>query len=211
MNSLGLTSLQIYEIKEINNIISNYQKQFEIIDKLEDELKNKSFTLKFQCFTGKEIILDIDIKTNELFITYDNNIINLYEFHKKLEKSHMYIRNAIYHYFMERIINRYYILPFDDSYYYYALEDISYFIFRDYVGCVFKDVHYFLINEYNDKYYDKDLETIQENKPTKCQLNKREFLCQVTSYIEEEHPYQIRDNTHELREFFEKLKLNLNN
>lgn len=202
-----MNSLKIYEIKDIQNIISNYQKQFEIINVLEKDFENKCFILKFNCFTGKEIKLEVDVSNRKLFITYDDVTINLQEFHKILGKYHQYVREAIYHYFTERIINKFYKLSFDDSFYYYTIKDILEFMFRDYVDCIFDKVHYYLINQYNFQY----LETIQENHKMKCHLNKRNFLDEVISHMEDKHPYIIRDNSYELKNFFKKLKLNLNN
>lgn len=190
-----MNSLAIFQIKEINNIILNYKTHFENINKLEVELENKCFILKFKCFTGKEITLDVDIKNNKLFITYDNNTINLIEFHEILDKSHKYVRDAIYHYFIEYIINRYYMLPFDDSYYYYRLEDILDFIFGSFVWNIFEQINYYNF-----------LETIDEEKTMCLQLNRRNFLDEVIFHIKEVHPFQIRDNTTELYDFFERFK-----
>ena len=124
-----MNSLQIYEIKEINNIITNYQTQFENIDKFEKELYFGNTEIEFKFGTEK---FKLVIKNFEfIFYFNDKKIANKEHFINIFKCFNDETKHSIYLYISTRIYERYHVLPFDSPYYFDCLEGILYDIFND--------------------------------------------------------------------------------
>ena len=185
-----MNSLQIYEIPELNDIISDYQTQFEKIDKLEKELYfgNTEIEFKFGMETFK-----LEIKSFE-FSLYLNNekIANKEHFIDIFKCFNDEFKESIYLYISNMIYERYHILPFDCPYYFDCIDGIIYDIFDDNVENLNKLVERQLITEYD---IDDQRVYIKQD---------RDFYWEIMNYIEDNEGI-IREDYVQIYNFFKSI------
>lgn len=200
-----MNSLQIYEIKDIQNIITGYKEQFETIDKLEKELDDGTIDIEIN-----NIRFEINIKEN-ISNVYSNDklIYKEDEFINYFTNQSEYIREAVFHYVTKKLIWRYHILPFDNYKYYDDIDSLLYSLFEGGYNII-EHVESKLVYEYehcplrSEKLEDIVIYNSEDN--IYCDLNTRSFLDELTNHLDEEEPYIVRNNYSEICEFFNKLE-----
>ncbi len=204
-----MNSLDIYEIKDIQNIITGYIEDMEKIDGLEDELTKG--------------ILNFEISPNNNTIRFEINIqediTNVYlndklifeeeEFIVYFEKQVNYIKEAIYHFIANKLLLRYRSLYFDKEEYYEDYCILLHMIFGNSITHVIDDLENMLICDYlNCPIRNKELQTLivfEDHDNIYLNMYSRELLCEILYYFDEQESYIVRDNYSEICNFFNQI------
>lgn len=212
-----MNSLQIYKIKDIQDIITDYKKQFEYIDQLEYELDYGSVDFEFS-YDFDKVRFQIDIRKG-ITNVYINGKLKCEEwvfqdyFHKQSE----YIKEAILHFVSEKLFNRYKILPFDTTDYYENVDALLYNIFCNDMDDNFKGIlertEEILIDEFfscqlRHQELDRDVIIYEDNDNIYSNLESRKFLEELEEYLDNERPFIIINNLTEIINFFDNIKNN---
>ena len=187
---IKMNSLEIYEIKEINNIITNYQTQFEKIDKLEIELYFGNTEIQFSMGMNKYKLVIQDFK----FILYlnDEKIANKEHFINMFKSLDDEWKQSIYLYISTRIYERYNRLPFDSPYYFDCIEGILYDIFDDNMENMTV-----LVERHLTSAYDIEEQHIYVK-------HNRNFYWEIMNYLEDCEP-MIREDYLQIYKFFKSI------
>lgn len=206
-----MNSLQIYEIPELNDIITEYQKQFEYIDQLEHELSYGCIDIEF-AYNLDKVRFEVDIRynINNVYINGEIKCKN-WDFIDIFSEQEEYAKEAIYQFVAKKIINRYTILPFDKPRYYEDVDALLYIIFKEGIESIFDTVEKTLIDEFfncqlRHQELDGDVVIYEESDNIYCNYNKKNFLDELLIYLDNEEPFIIRDNVNKIVNFFDDIK-----
>jgi len=186
-----MNSLQIYEIKDIQDIITDYQTQFEKIDKLEKELYNGDLDLDFSIGMNKYKITTNFIDGMTLYLN-NKKISNEMVFQSHFYKTNEEFRVGVYQYITKKIIERYSILPFNEPYYFDCITGLLNDIFGSEIQSIIDVVEKHLILDIADRCEDQHV-YIKYN---------RNFFCSILNFLDKEEPYMVRDNWYAICNFF---------
>jgi len=206
-----MNSLQIYEIPELKDIIIGYQKEFEHIDQLEYELDYGSIDIEFAYNLDKvRFVVDIKHDNTNVYINGKLKCKNWF-FSDFFSEQAEYSKEAIYQYVARKIISRYTVLPFDKPDYYDNIDALLYTIFNEGIESIFETVEKTLIDEFfscqlRHQELDCDVIIYEDNNNIYCNYDKKHFLKEIITYLDNEEPFIVRDNLNVIVKFFDYIK-----
>ncbi len=204
-----MNSLDIYKIKDIQNIITGYKEDMEKINGLEDELTNGIVTFKISP-SENTIKFEINIQEDITNVYLNDKLVFEEEdFIRYFEKQDNYVKEAIYHFVAKKLLWRYHSLSFNREEYYEDYSMLLHMIFGNSITHVIDDLENMLICDYlNCPIRNKELQTLivfEDFDNIYLNMYSRELLYEISYYFDEQEPYIVRDDYSEICDFFNKM------
>lgn len=134
-----MNSLDIYNIKDINDIINSYQKQINHINSLVDDLYNyRLYFIRNSDDLFKNIYVNIDNK-NFIILIDNNNFYERKNFNRYFHNLCEIRRLKLFYIFIDILLQKYYILDFDIKLFKIFNKNIFNFLFDDYKNLTIKN------------------------------------------------------------------------
>ena len=204
-----MNSLDIYEIKDIQNIITGYKEDIERIDGLEDELIEGIVNFEISP-NGNTVRFEINIQEDITNVYLNDKLVfEEEEFIKYFEKTDNYVKEAVYHFVAKKLLWRYHSLSFNREGYYEDYAMLLYLIFGNSITHVIDDLENMLTCDYlNCPVRNKELQSLivfEDHDNIYLNMYSRELLDEIAYYFDEQEPYIVRDNYSEICDFFNKM------